>query len=76
MSHYIIINIILFLIIIIYLYTNKKVFIEKFVHTTLSNNVKFSSDTRSKCFDCDNAMPLKSHGQRCFDCEKESMILG
>ena len=88
MSHYIYINIILCLIIIIFL-CNKKVFIEKFIQTTTSNkniivltdkvkdfigyknNVTFSSDTRSKCFDCDKAMPLKAHGHRCFDCEKE-----
>ena len=55
--------------------------IENFIQTTSSTNVKniiigywnksiFSSDTRSKCFDCDKAMPEKSHGYSCFDCEE------
>ena len=30
----------------------------------------FTTDTRSKCFDCDKASGLE-HGTQCFDCEKE-----
>ena len=35
------------------------------------NQANFSSDTRSKCFDCDKSMPEKAHGYSCFDCEEE-----
>ena len=40
------------------------------------NKASFSSDTRSKCFDCDKMMPEKAHGYRCFDCEEEDKKVG
>jgi len=80
MSVYMYINIILFLIIIYFLYN---INIESFTNNNINSKIKeiigytywnkaiFSCDTRSKCFDCDKAMPEKAHGIRCFDCEEE-----
>ena len=76
-NKYVIIAIIISLIFLIILFTisNSQ---EKFEDTNVTTSVPkpsywsnfFKSDTRSKCFDCDNSSNLR-HGSNCIDCEIE-----
>ena len=72
---YIIIGIIIILIILILIVSSTS---EKFEDTTTPSVTTYSkpssrynynkSDSRSKCFDCDNSSNL-AHGSNCYDCE-------